>query len=89
MSVNVDDRSTDFKAQEAFQAEEKQFGENPYYVRENPLIKEVETSAHNMQDPFVPINLGTTSGTAKKWMQYLRLQNNEKKMKKCHKHGAK
>lgn len=75
MSVNVDGRSTDFKAQEALQTEEKQFGENPYYVRKNPLIKEVETSTHNMQDPFVPINLGTTSGTAKKWMQYVGTKN--------------
>jgi hypothetical protein len=48
------------------------FGENPYCVRENPLIKEVKTSAHNMQDPVVvPINPGTTSGTAKNWYNFL------------------
>lgn len=49
------------------------FGENPYCVRENPLIKEVETSADNMQEaarpPIIP---GTTSGTAKNWFNYLR-----------------
>ena len=49
------------------------FGENPYCVRENPLIKEVETSAHNMQEAArPPINPGTTSGTAKNWFNFLR-----------------
>ena len=49
------------------------FGENPYCVRENPLIKEVETSADNMQEAArPPINPGTTSGTAKNWFNFLR-----------------
>ena len=52
------------------------FGENPYCVRENPLIKEVETSADNMQEAArPPINPGTTSGTAKNWFNYLRAPN--------------